>query len=175
MKNSFRNAAIAAIAMAIVAAAPATASTTIAWTQGGNIDNASQSFAAVNANSLTWGGTNTSYGTGITGPMAHSHFQPMNWNIDLHINGAWSTIFTQFLQGNQTSLVGLGPIGFASGSVDGIRIGCDVCSNQTYHQFSGASFTLGAVPEPTTWVMLVAGFGLVGATMRRRAAAAAIA
>ncbi len=31
----------------------------------------------------------------------------------------------------------------------------------------------GAVPEPATWAMLIAGFGLVGAAVRRRAAVAA--
>jgi hypothetical protein len=31
----------------------------------------------------------------------------------------------------------------------------------------------GAVPEPASWTMLIAGFGLVGAAMRRRVAAAA--
>jgi hypothetical protein len=30
--------------------------------------------------------------------------------------------------------------------------------------------TTGAVPEPATWAMLIAGFGMVGAAMRRRAA-----
>lgn len=33
--------------------------------------------------------------------------------------------------------------------------------------FTGALST-GAVPEPATWVMLIAGFGLIGATLRRR-------
>ncbi|PZN92326.1 MAG: hypothetical protein DCF31_16645 [Alphaproteobacteria bacterium] len=33
-------------------------------------------------------------------------------------------------------------------------------------------FTAGAVPEPASWAMLIAGFGLVGASMRRRAATA---
>lgn len=32
----------------------------------------------------------------------------------------------------------------------------------------------GAVPEPAAWAMLIAGFGLVGAAMRRRSAAAPI-
>jgi hypothetical protein len=31
----------------------------------------------------------------------------------------------------------------------------------------------GAIPEPATWAMLLTGFGLVGANMRRRAAATA--
>ena len=30
-----------------------------------------------------------------------------------------------------------------------------------------------AVPEPDSWVMLIVGFGLMGATMRRRRAVAA--
>ena len=33
--------------------------------------------------------------------------------------------------------------------------------------------TIGAVPEPQSWVMLIAGFGLVGAAARRRSAVAA--
>lgn len=35
------------------------------------------------------------------------------------------------------------------------------------------TYTAGSVPEAATWVMLVAGFGLTGATMRRRKAVAA--
>ena len=34
-------------------------------------------------------------------------------------------------------------------------------------------FTVGAVPEPASWAMLIAGFGLVGAVARRRRAVAA--
>jgi hypothetical protein len=30
---------------------------------------------------------------------------------------------------------------------------------------------VGGVPEPASWAMLIAGFGLTGAAMRRRAAA----
>jgi hypothetical protein len=47
------------------------------------------------------------------------------------------------------------------------------------NNFSGTQFTqflafdAGAVPEPASWAMLVAGFGLVGGAMRRRAAVTA--
>jgi PEP-CTERM motif len=34
--------------------------------------------------------------------------------------------------------------------------------------FTNVAVTPGAVPEPASWVMLIAGFGLVGAAMRRR-------
>ena len=36
---------------------------------------------------------------------------------------------------------------------------------------SNLSFSTNAVPEPANWAMLIAGFGLVGATLRRRRAA----
>ncbi|KPF64738.1 hypothetical protein IP88_13535 [alpha proteobacterium AAP81b] len=35
------------------------------------------------------------------------------------------------------------------------------------------ALSIGSVPEPSSWAMLIAGFGLVGAAMRRRAAATA--
>jgi hypothetical protein len=38
---------------------------------------------------------------------------------------------------------------------------------------ASGSFTSAVVPEPASWAMLIAGFGLVGATMRRRRAAIA--
>ncbi len=64
----------------------------------------------------------------------------------------------------------------------------DCCSNRDYFQFqafdgtslvasgtldavnatNSASFNL-AVPEPSTWAMMIAGFGMVGGAMRRRA------
>jgi hypothetical protein len=31
----------------------------------------------------------------------------------------------------------------------------------------------GSVPEPASWAMMIAGFGLIGGAMRRRAAATA--
>nr|WP_310525357.1 PEPxxWA-CTERM sorting domain-containing protein [Polymorphobacter sp.] len=37
----------------------------------------------------------------------------------------------------------------------------------------GGALSSGAVPEPASWAMLIAGFGLVGAAMRRRSAAIA--
>ncbi len=41
--------------------------------------------------------------------------------------------------------------------------------------YTGAVFNVGSVPEPANWAMLIAGFGMTGATMRRRRAVAAIA
>lgn len=44
--------------------------------------------------------------------------------------------------------------------------------NDTAYFNNGGAFSVevGAVPEPASWAMLIAGFGLVGATLRRRRA-----
>jgi hypothetical protein len=53
-------------------------------------------------------------------------------------------------------------------------------ANNRFGQFKGAvpiyfhqSFIAGAIPEPSSWALLIAGFGLTGATMRRRRSVAA--
>lgn len=53
-------------------------------------------------------------------------------------------------------------------------------SANRFGQFKGAvpiyfhkSFIAGAIPEPSSWALLIAGFGLTGASMRRRRAVAA--
>lgn len=42
-----------------------------------------------------------------------------------------------------------------------------------YETTPGANVAFGAVPEPASWAMLIAGFGLTGATLRRRRPATA--
>ncbi len=53
----------------------------------------------------------------------------------------------------------------------GWNIAYDVVRNKNFF-FTTLNPTFGAVPEPDSWAMLIAGFGLVGATMRRRKATA---
>jgi hypothetical protein len=50
--------------------------------------------------------------------------------------------------------------------ISGIRL--DTSSNAFEVDNLSTSANINGVPEPTTWMMLVAGFGLVGAGMRRR-------
>jgi hypothetical protein len=54
---------------------------------------------------------------------------------------------------------------------------CTICQpdNQihTYGQFATDTVTITAVPEPATWAMMISGFGLAGAALRRRRATAA--
>ena len=44
--------------------------------------------------------------------------------------------------------------------------------NTLYFSAGAALFQVTAVPEPSTWALLITGFGLTGAAMRRRAVAA---
>ncbi len=48
-------------------------------------------------------------------------------------------------------------------------------SPDTYKLFANALEGGGAVPEPATWAMTMVGFGLLGATLRRRRQQAAVA
>ena len=56
------------------------------------------------------------------------------------------------------------------GDVTSIRLDA---ANGGFVSIAEVSTGLGAVPEPATWAMFIAGFGLVGAAVRRRSAVAA--
>ena len=158
------------VSVAVAIAAPASASS-FAWTQGGDGDVWSQSITPEFASSISFSGEDSSYGEGIFGPMAHSHGQDVNWSIILNVNGVDQTVYTHFLNnGDHQSINAIGTINFAGGLVSSVGFSCDSCSNNTFHQFSDTVITLGGsnVPEPASWAMMIAGFGLVGAVSRRR-------
>lgn len=46
--------------------------------------------------------------------------------------------------------------------------------NGSYALSDGGTLTVGPVPEASTWVMLLSGFGLIGVTARRRKASVAV-
>ena len=92
-------------------------------------------------------------------------------NVVLRITNAGATNFLNF------GGTGGGPFG---GSLDFINGTSGQLSFQPgfgalyFHQsnfgtFEATSVATGAVPEPSSWLMLLAGFGLVGAIARRRA------
>jgi hypothetical protein len=86
-----------------------------------------------------------------------------------------STIQQVFSLGDQFATFSLG-----TGFTDLVSINF---AESDFFQFEQEGFVLdnitstpsavGAVPEPSSWAMLIAGFGLVGAVARRRAAATA--
>ena len=58
--------------------------------------------------------------------------------------------------------------------------GAQFCSGPRYNLFDSTAyeasvFMASAIPEPASWAMLIAGFGLTGAAMRRRRVTAAVA
>jgi hypothetical protein len=57
--------------------------------------------------------------------------------------------------------------------IDGQGTGIKSFTMQGAFVIAAGSFTNAAVPEPASWAMLIAGFGLTGAAMRRRRAAIA--
>jgi hypothetical protein len=80
----------------------------------------------------------------------------------------------QFIDGKLASVTSFG-LTFGTGYGD-IRSGL----NDTFGEFNGfvpiylhKDFIAASVPEPSSWAMLIAGFGLTGAAMRRRRAAIA--
>ncbi len=78
-------------------------------------------------------------------------------------NGAQPYVFLNFFDTNGT----FDKVTFSENPT----IGGYESDNHTVGFFTGESGTpVGAVPEPTTWAMMVLGFGAVGAMMRRRQA-----
>ena len=53
-----------------------------------------------------------------------------------------------------------------AGDVIGVAVDYD---GLYYDDSTGVNFTISSVPEPATWSMMIIGFGLAGAAMRRRA------
>lgn len=120
------------------------------------------------------GGTDVT--TGYTGPAAFADGassidftfndfdvgETFSWDIDVDFD---STILTVF--GNEL----IGSTGYAdfSNGLRGNGIFAAVAGNDDAAQFMIQTFTpTPGVPEPTTWAMMILGFGVVGSKMRRR-------
>jgi hypothetical protein len=90
--------------------------------------------------------------------------------------------FTSFTFQTLTKTVNLAAGQTIDFSVDhaGCRANVQFCSGTRYNLYDSTAYTAtvestGAVPEPASWAMLIAGFGLTGAAMRRRRVTAAVA
>ena len=126
-----------------------------------DFDTATQTFAGVFADTLTFGGDG----------LYHNHGNPYSMVIRATINGLNQQIFSFNPGGNDFMLSALAPITFSGGTVTSLTLTTSTSVGYAYHQMDGASFTLAAVgnvPEPATWAMMIGGFGAVGGTMRYR-------
>jgi hypothetical protein len=102
------------------------------------------------------GAPSTLYGKDVTvGTAQGSFLVDLNSSQTLKFFGVTSdTAFTSF------TITGIGTDATASTVLDNVRFG---------------SASAAAVPEPATWAMMIVGFGMVGAGMRRRQAKTTVA
>ena len=129
-------------------------------------------------------------GTGTLGQQPGFH--PQAGQLWAHVDGVW-TFVTGTDYGASGSLSTLfAPSSFTRGTIDrlallrvdefGTRSGlpASLCSalNACFQHMDLESFQFGlvaGVPEPSSWAMLIAGFGMAGGAMRRRRTAGAVA
>lgn len=111
-----------------------------------------------------------------TGSFNGDGWQASHWKAPQLPNGAFSClrpklgIMNPYICGAQEGI--LTGLDIAAFDAIGYNTSVDLLNySQTTAQISFA--VGGAVPEPATWAMLISGFGLVGATMRRRRAVTA--
>ncbi len=115
-------------------------------------------------------------GDALTDPLLMAWFNGSSWEARRAIDpndpfGAISIAPTLVAEGDLLAL------GFSRDIIEDLR-NLNVNLNiQTDQSFAGSQFTLrfntAAVPEPASWAMMIAGFGLVGGMARRRRMAAA--
>ena len=83
--------------------------------------------------------------------------------VQVDAPGTWYQLTTTFTLDGSTS--GFISLKNAQGALSGNDFGLDDIS--LMHQSNNTS-VIGGVPEPTSWAMMVGGFGLVGGALRRR-------
>jgi hypothetical protein len=111
------------------------------------------------------------YTTGLNGIYSFDGQSPFNITPDVLIPTSGSGSFSVALAPNTTYAFSFTNFGSASGFTNGLFAGDASASfvfDWTIEGGTGGGGGGTAVPEPASWAMLIAGFGLVGATARRR-------
>ena len=141
------------------------------WSYGNYNGSFNQPSPAWGIIALANGGPKT---ISFTAPVNNPYIALMSWNgntvdfgtkIQVVANGCgyWGC-GTMILNGGQTGFYGQGEV---HGIIRLPGTFTSISFTDTSENWHG--FTLGvAVPEPATWALLIAGFGLVGVTLRRR-------
>lgn len=120
--------------------------------------------------SLLIDATGNLYGTGGGGGGFGSIRQYYGKVFKLDTNGAITTLAG--FNGANGSLPSSGLIADASGNLYGTTSSGGMHGSGTVFEIAGAGFAtgVGAVPEPATWALMLAGFGMTGIAARRRVA-----
>jgi len=168
---------LAAAAATLLTAAPASAAFTLANNLGGDgfvVAISDARFDLFGSNDDTDDNI-TSFGTTATvGQIVSGQFRYLTQDIDgSNFDTAGYFINNDFFQLSEPDLPGYSQnFGTFSFSVDaGNNYGFYVSTHDG--AFGRGVLTVGAIPEPSSWAMLIAGFGLMGTTLRRRRVAAA--
>jgi PEP-CTERM motif len=147
------------------------------FTQFGNTG-----FAGVEAGSASEGARSAFFGPigstgGISQTLATIAGQSYQISFDLQNDGGTPTSFEALFGSNQLfSLTNSAAFGYTTFSTTSTAVGASTALSFSFRQ-DPAFFSLdnisvtavsGAVPEPATWAMMLLGFGMVGASMRRR-------
>jgi hypothetical protein len=170
MKSQYLRAA--SIAALLLSAQPALAASFV-WNpqstdtgSANDFDTATQTFAPVSASALTFTGDGYYHSHGF-GTQSFEGF-----TISALIDGISTTIYSSPIT-SFTQLSSLGTINFAGGNVSSITLSSKAYVGNAFHDMAGDGFTLNgtvsrAVPEPSTWAMMLVGFGAIGFGMRRK-------
>lgn len=117
-----------------------------------------------NQTSVTVG---TLFGTGITNPLTLTN---PGWGVfSMGLAATTGTAEGLFANGNAAIVVGNGGRTIINGFLTDTLAGSQLYQNQLAYLAGGVV----SIPEPASWAMLISGFGLTGAAMRRRRAAVA--
>ncbi|HEU4819951.1 MAG TPA: PEPxxWA-CTERM sorting domain-containing protein [Qipengyuania sp.] len=151
---------MSAAALLLAGVSSAAQAATFAWTGPSDFDTATQIFAPVYADTLTFSGNG----------FYHNHGNPYSMVFRATIDGVDQQIFSFNPGSVDFALSSLAPISFGGGMVTSLTLSTSSPVGQAYHAMSGETFTLAAVgnavPEPATWAMLILGFGLTGGALR---------
>jgi hypothetical protein len=118
--------------------------------------------------------------TGASGGYVYTHTSPLveHYGYDYSYDGALEVKYDIYNYSYPAGAPGsldqnFGPVAAANGSGFMQWYAYDY-TKDAYVEFahasfdSGAVYSVGAVPEPASWAMMIAGFGLVGTALRRR-------
>lgn len=186
---------LAAMLFAVLATAPAQALTTIKYTVSGWAPYFGTSSNFVNGQYYDVVSTLTvtidpAVQTTLIGPnyfagsessngenrvfVAYDNHQTLRSNFTLRFAddaAPWLTNLDDFLGGTFTVIDVYSRYNLDLGKITGIvrDLKIEILSDAATQESVDYSFNISpAIPEPSTWVMLVAGFGLAGAAMRKR-------